>query len=83
MGYHPFMDSLQSAWEKNHFHIKIFGVRENNFISTNPFVLSATRISYYPVRIIKPLYAKKTFSYKHIFFKYHQISFEQIVTDNT
>ena len=43
---------------------KLFGVKENNVISTNPFVLLATRFAYYPVRIIKPLYVKKFFSYK-------------------
>ena len=52
-------------------YLKVFGVKENNVILTNPFVLLATRFAYYPVRIIKPLYVKKFFSYKHIFFRYH------------
>ena len=31
-------------------------LEENNVISTNPFVLLATRFAYYSVRIIKPFY---------------------------
>ena len=55
-------------------HVKIFqvfGIKESNVISTNPFVLLATRFVYYHVRILKPLYVIFFFSYKHIFFKYH------------
>ena len=39
--------------------VRVFGIKENNVISTNPFVLLVTRFAYYPVRIIKPLYLKK------------------------
>ena len=39
-----------------YFVIIQFWTEENNVISTNPFVLLATRSAYYPVRIIKPLY---------------------------
>ena len=31
--------------------IKLFGVKENNVMSTNPFVLLATHFAYYPLRI--------------------------------
>ena len=41
----------------SHFKIfQVFGIKENNVISTNPFVLLATRFVYYHVRILKPLY---------------------------
>ena len=41
----------------SHFKIfQVFGIKENNVMSTNPFVLLVTRIAYYHVRILKPLY---------------------------
>ena len=49
----------------------LFGIKENNVISTNPFVLLLMHFAYDPVRIFKPLHVKRFFSYKHIFFKYH------------
>ena len=32
------------------------GIKENNVISTNPFVFLVMHFAYYPVRIIKPFY---------------------------
>ena len=43
-----------------------FGVKENNVMLTDKFVLLATRLGYYPACIIKPLYVK-TFSLISIF----------------
>ena len=51
--------------------IKILGIKENNVMLTNPFVLLAIGVAYYPVRIIKSLYVKYFFYYKHIIFKCH------------
>ena len=52
--------------------LNLIGIKENNVISTNPFVLLATRFAYYPVRIIKPFYYVQNFYfYKHISFTYH------------
>ena len=45
----------------------LFGIKVNNVISTNSFVLLAKSFAYYPVRIIKPLYLKKQFSLASIF----------------
>ena len=39
----------------------LFGIKENNVISTNPFVLLLMHFAYYPVRIFKPLHVKKIF----------------------
>ena len=48
--------SLPYATSKYFFKIIQFWTEEDNVMSTNPFVLLAKRSSYYPVRIIKPLY---------------------------
>ena len=39
----------------------LIGVKENNVVSTNPFVLLVTLFTYHPARVIKPLYVKKKF----------------------
>ena len=41
--------------------ILLVGIKENNVISTNPFVLLVLRFTYYPVPIIKPIRCKKNF----------------------
>ena len=43
-------------WFEDIEDIFLFGVKGNNVIWTNPFVLLATRFAYYPARIIKSLY---------------------------
>ena len=50
----------------------LVGIKENNVILTNPFVLLVLRFTYYPVPIIKPLDVKK------IFFFFLQAYFLQI-----
>ena len=37
--------------------IKLIGIKENNVISTNPFVLLVTRFAYCSVHIVKPFYS--------------------------
>ena len=44
----------------------LFGIKKNNVILTNAFVLLLTHFAYYPVRIFKPLHVKK-FSLTSIF----------------
>ena len=47
---------LKILWWSHVKIFQVFGIKESNVKSTNPFVLLATRFVYYHVRILKPLY---------------------------
>ena len=51
---------------------KLFGVKDNNVILTNPFVLIGDAFGALPCMQYQAIIRKKKFfTYKNIFFKYH------------